>query len=133
MNREGPQTEEYDPQTAEAFFGSGPFPFNPDRILPKMPGRHGFSVTRTLLATAGFALSLGLMKMVHEAGIAAAVIPLWCMSIGILVDGFRGAMRGIIISVVYPVYCAIWLSIAFFVFWMYVVIHSLIAGNDILW
>jgi hypothetical protein len=113
--------------------GLGPLPFKPSNILPDMPGKYGFSIPRMLVATTTLAISLGLMRIVPNMAIAAAVIPLWCMSVGILVDGRRGALRGVITAVVYPIYCAMVLAVAFAVFWTYAMVHRLIAGDQIFW
>lgn len=122
------------PDWLDAFvIAGGPLPFAPLRVLPSMPGRYGLSVNRTLAATALFAASLALMRLIPNMTVGAAVIPLWCASAGVLVDGLRGMLRGIIIAVVYPVYCAILIAIAFGVFWAYALIHALLAGDRILW
>jgi hypothetical protein len=98
-----------------------------------MPGEYGITIVRVLCATTAFAISLGLMRLVPNMGMAGIVIPLWCMSLGSLVDGYRGALRGIILSVVYPIYCAIWMAVTFGIFWGYVLLHRLLAGDGIIW
>ena len=113
--------------------GLGSLPFTPGRILPDMPGKYGLNLRRMFAATTMLAVSLGLMRLIPNMGIAALVIPLWCASAGILVDGRRGALRGIILAVVYPIYCAMVLAVAFAAFWIYAIVHRLIAGDQILW
>ena len=109
------------------------FPFSPSDILPSMPGRSGISIQRILAATSLFAASLGLMKLVPNLAAAAVVLPLWCASLGSLIDGFRGATRGIILAVVYPIYCSILVAIGVLIFWFYAVLHKLIAGDAMLY
>ena len=109
------------------------FPFSPNDILPAMPGRSGISIQRIFAATSLFAASLGLMKLVPNLAAAAVVLPLWCASVGSLIDGFRGATRGIILAVVYPIYCSILIAIGVLVFWFYAVLHKLIAGDAMLY
>lgn len=131
----GAEFEQSDQETPErvVIAGRGPFPLRPDQVLPGMPGNYGITLIRVFCATTVFAFSLGLMRAVPNMGMAAAVIPLWCMALGSLVDGYRGALRGIILSVVYPIYCAIWLAVTFGIFWAYVLVHTLIAGDQIIW
>lgn len=113
--------------------GAGLFPFFPKHILPTMRGQIGFSVGRTLVATTLFAVTLGLMRVVPSMVVGAIAIPMWCAAVGVLVDGQRGAMRGVVLSVVYPIYCSILLAIAFLVFWVYALLHTAIASDEILW
>lgn len=109
------------------------FPFTPSDILPSMPGRSGISIQRILAATTLLAASLALMRIIPNLAAAAVVLPLWCACVGSLIDGFRGATRGIILAVVYPIYCSILIAIGVLVFWFYAVLHKIIAGEAMLY
>ncbi len=111
---------------------NGPFCFAPSRILPEMPGTFGVSVGRTLAATTLLAVSLGVMQLVTNTAAGAAVIPLWFAAIGAFVDGYRGALRAVILAILFPIYCALLFAIAFGIFWIYAVFHSTIAGDAML-
>jgi len=132
LGAEFEQEEKETPETV-VIAGRGPFPLRPDQVLPAMPGKYGITLFRVFCSTTIFAFSLGIMRAVPNMGMVAFVIPLWCMALGSLVDGYRGALRGIILSVVYPIYCAIWLAVIFGIFWAYVLVHTLIAGDQIIW
>lgn len=98
-----------------------------------MQGRYGLSVGRSLIATALFASTLALMKAVPNAAIAGIVIPIWLAAAGCLVDGYRGATRGIIVAVVYPLYLSIVIAIMCLIFWVYVMLHQSVSGEQVLW
>lgn len=106
--------------------------FSPRRILPGMRGRTGMSVKRTLAATTLFATSMGLMQTIPNFAVAGIVIPLWCASVGAFWDGWRGALRGVILSVAYPMYCGFLLAIAFGIFWLYALLHNALTGGALL-
>lgn len=109
------------------------FPFRPHNVLPNMHGRIGFSVSRTLVTTALLAGTLAIMRAVPSTSAAALVIPLWCAAAGMLCDGKRGALRFTILAVVYPVYTAALFLVGYGIFWLYMIIHTGISGDRILW
>ncbi|GAB5402240.1 MAG: hypothetical protein Aurels2KO_04710 [Aureliella sp.] len=100
----------------------------PTDILPSVPGQLGFTLGRTAVATAIFAVSLSLMRFPASPLLAAIVIPLWCATVGTLVDGKRGFYRGIILSMVYPMYAGIILAAAAGVYFLFLLTHMTIAG-----
>ena len=118
---------------ASSVFPGGRFwIFKPDDFFPDMPGLYGLSVARSLAATTLIALSLALMKLIPSIMVGVIVIPLWCASVGAMLDGYRGAARGFITAIVYPIYFALIIALASLIFWIYALLHRAIAGPQIL-
>lgn len=100
----------------------------PTDILPGAAGQAGFSVTRIAAATSMLAVSLAAMRLTSSMLVASIVIPIWCAAIGTLVDGRRGFSRGVILSVVYPIYASIVATVCLGVFWLYALLHQMISA-----
>lgn len=102
--------------------------FLPTDILPDAAGQFGFSVARTAIATGILAVSLALLKFPSSPILAIVVIPLWCAAAGTLVDGRRGFFRGIIFSIVFPIYATIVLAFCAGVYFLFSLMHMTISG-----
>ncbi|MCR9296852.1 MAG: hypothetical protein NXI32_29435 [bacterium] len=105
--------------------------FKPSDFLPDLDGQFGLSVGRTLAATALLAISLGVMRIIPSVGAGAVVIPLWFSAIGAFLDGFRGAARGAVMAIVYPIYLSLIVALAGLFFWCYALLHSAMLGYDV--
>ena len=79
------------------------------------------------------AITFGVMRLIPNVGAAAIVIPTWCSAAGCLLGGYRGATRGLILSILYPIYFAVIIAGAALVFWIYALLHRVIAGEQIIW
>ncbi|MFK7735057.1 MAG: hypothetical protein AB8B50_03450 [Pirellulaceae bacterium] len=120
-------------RSGSPFSGGRFWVFAPGDFLPDYPGEMGFSVKRMMAATTLFAVTLVIMRVLANVGAAAIVLPLWCAAVGCMLDGFRGAARGFIIAIVYPIYFAINLAIGVLVFWGYALIHRALVGEQVMW
>lgn len=100
----------------------------PTDILPDATGQFGFTLGRTAVATTIFAASLALMRLPASPILAAIVIPMWCAAAGMLVDGKRGFYRGIILSMLYPMYASIILAAVAGVYFLFLLTHMTISG-----
>ncbi|MEM8734108.1 MAG: hypothetical protein AAGG44_07795 [Planctomycetota bacterium] len=118
---------------------SGPFYqgrfwiFRPEDFLPDLSGTYGITLKRIFASTSLVAITFGLMRAIPSVAAAAIVLPLWCAAAGCLIDGYRGAARGFIMAIVYPVYLAVIVAIAILIFWCYALIHRGVAGDSVLW
>lgn len=100
----------------------------PTDILPGAAGRFGFTLGRTAVATTIFAASLALMTFEASLLLAVAVIPMWCAAVGMLIDGKRGFYRGIILSMLYPMYASVILAAIAGVYFLFLLTHMTVAG-----
>lgn len=96
----------------------------PTDFLADYPGNSGFTVLRIIVATSLFAVSLAMMRLTSSELLAGLVVPIWAGSLGTIFDGRRGFLRGVIYSVVFPMYAGIVVGICGLVYWVFVNLHQ---------
>ena len=107
MKQSGPD----DSQDAAFFFSIRRWIPGLERFSIREMEDGGLTTLRMLASTAIIACTLGLMRLIPSLGAAALIIPMWAAAIGCLLGGYHGATRGLIISIVYPIYFSILIAI----------------------